>query len=266
MAEVATNVIHNVGNALNSINVSSEINYNKLRGLRLSVLKKVVDLFEENKENTAEFIANDAKGKMIPEIINEFLTYLTIKRDELVKETENVKDDIGHVQNIINMQQSYAKNILIEELQSPSKVLEDAIRMNRNALKRHNIEIVVEADELPMIKFDMHKVLQILINLISNAKHSYFNTEREKNLISCSIKIIDDKSIEFKIKDNGCGIKQENMEQIYNYGFTTRKDGHGFGLHNSSNTAKQLGGELSVSSDGEGKGAEFTLKVPISKK
>ncbi len=263
MAEVATNVIHNVGNALNSINISSEINYEKLKGLRLPVLKKVVDLLEENKDNAADFIANDPKGKMIPEIIKEILAYLTIERDELIKETGNIKDDIAHVQNIINMQQSYAKNILVEELQSPNKILEDAIRMNKNALKRHNIEITVEAEQIPKIKFDKHKVLQILLNLISNAKYSFFNTDQDKNLIFCSIKKRDDKNLEFIIKDNGCGIKKENLEQIYNYGFTTRKEGHGFGLHNSANTAKQLGGELSVFSDGEGKGAEFTLKVPV---
>ncbi len=263
MAEIATNVIHNVGNALNSINISSEITYEKLKTLRLSVLEKVVTLLDENKENHAQFIANDVKGKMLPDVIKQFFEYLLIEKDDLLKEIENIKNDILHIQNIVYMQQSYAKNVLVEELHSAQEIMEDAIRMNRNALHRHNIRIITEFDNIKKTKIDKHKVLQILLNLISNAKYSFLDSSQKSKTIVCSIKNIDNKFIELKIKDNGKGITKKNLNKIFNYGFTTRKDGHGFGLHNSANTARQIGGELSVISDGPNKGACFVLKLAI---
>jgi len=263
MAEIATNVIHNVGNALNSINISSEITYEKLKTLRLSVLEKVVTLLDENKENHAQFIANDVKGKMLPDVIKQFFEYLLIEKDDLLKEIENIKNDILHIQNIVYMQQSYAKNVLVEELHSAQEIMEDAIRMNRNALHRHNIRIITEFDNIKKTKIDKHKVLQILLNLISNAKYSFLDSSQKNKTIVCSIKNIDNKFIELKIKDNGKGITKKNLNKIFNYGFTTRKDGHGFGLHNSANTARQIGGELSVISDGPNKGACFVLKLAI---
>ncbi len=263
MAEIATNVIHNVGNALNSINISSEITYEKLKTLRLSVLEKVVTLLDENKENHAQFIANDVKGKMLPDVIKQFFEYLLVEKDDLLKEIENIKNDILHIQNIVYMQQSYAKNVLVEELHSAQDIMEDAIRMNRNALHRHNIRIITEFDNIKKTKIDKHKVLQILLNLISNAKYSFLDSSQKDKTVVCSIKNIDNKFIELKIKDNGKGIKKKNLNKIFNYGFTTRKDGHGFGLHNSANTAIQLGGELSVISDGPNKGACFILKLAI---
>jgi signal transduction histidine kinase len=66
--------------------------------------------------------------------------------------------------------------------------------------------------------------------------------------------------------DNGIGIPKENMDRIFGHGFTTRKDGHGFGLHSGALTAQELGGTLTVFSEGSGRGSKFTLELPIAEK
>ena len=65
--------------------------------------------------------------------------------------------------------------------------------------------------------------------------------------------------------DNGIGIPADNLTRIFGHGFTTRKEGHGFGLHSGALAAKELGGALTVESDGPGKGATFTLEFPIQR-
>jgi signal transduction histidine kinase len=66
------------------------------------------------------------------------------------------------------------------------------------------------------------------------------------------------------VRDNGVGILPENLTRIFGHGFTTKKDGHGFGLHSGALAAKQMNGALSVQSAGPGKGAAFTLELPIA--
>jgi signal transduction histidine kinase len=70
--------------------------------------------------------------------------------------------------------------------------------------------------------------------------------------------------VRVSVIDNGVGIPAENLTRIFNQGFTTRKDGHGFGLHSGALAARELGGSLHVHSDGAGQGASFTLELPLA--
>jgi signal transduction histidine kinase len=64
------------------------------------------------------------------------------------------------------------------------------------------------------------------------------------------------------VADNGVGIPKENLTRIFNHGFTTRKEGNGFGLHSGVLAAKEMGGRLVAAGEGTGHGATFTLKLP----
>jgi signal transduction histidine kinase len=112
-------------------------------------------------------------------------------------------------------------------------------------------------------KIDKHKVLQILVNLIRNAKHSFDGVKEDKKQITLGITKTDDR-LQIAITDNGIGIPPENLLRIFNHGFTTKKNGHGFGLHSGALTAKELGGTLTAFSEGTGRGSKFTLEFPIT--
>jgi len=64
--------------------------------------------------------------------------------------------------------------------------------------------------------------------------------------------------------DTGVGIEQENLTRIFSHGFTTKADGHGFGLHTSALAAKAMGGSITAHSEGSGKGATFIIELPLN--
>src|SRR5206468_3937091 len=125
------------------------------------------------------------------------------------------------------------------------------------------VQAVREFKDVPDVTVDKQKVLQILVNLIRNAKHACDETGRPDKRLTLGIANGNGR-IKISVRDNGVGIPPENLTRIFNHGFTTRKDGHGFGLHSSALAAKEMGGSLSVHSEGQGRGATFILELPVS--
>ena len=134
--------------------------------------------------------------------------------------------------------------------------------MNASALVRHGLEVVRDFQADPTINVERHKVLQVLVNLIRNAKYACDDSGRPDKKLTVRIQQTNDR-IQLAVIDNGVGIPPENLTRIFAHGFTTRKDGHGFGLHSGALVAKELGGSLSVQSDGPGLGAAFILEIPF---
>ena len=137
--------------------------------------------------------------------------------------------------------------------------------MNASALARHDIQVIKEFHETPPINVEKNKVLQILVNLVRNAKHSCDDSGRQEKQLTLRVTNGDDR-VRLSVADNGVGIPPENLTRIFSHGFTTKKDGHGFGLHSGALAPKELGGALLAHSDGPGKGAVFTLELPCSRK
>ena len=261
MAEVATSVLHNVGNVLNSVNVSSSLISEKIRNSKVVNLAKVVNLLQANEKNIGSFFTDDPKGKQIPGYLAGLTTHLTQEQEEILKEVNSLVDNIVHIKEIVAMQQDYAKSSGILESLQVAELVEDALRMNAGAMTRHNVKVVRDFADLPPVLTEKHKVLQILVNLIRNAKYACDESGRDDKWISLRVRNGDDR-IKISVIDNGVGIPAENLTRIFNHGFTTRKDGHGFGLHSGAISARELGGALVVFSEGIGHGATFTLEIP----
>jgi signal transduction histidine kinase len=146
---------------------------------------------------------------------------------------------------------------------SPADLVEDALNMNGASLNHHHIELVRQYSNTPAINVDKHKVLQILVNMIRNAKHACDETKRTDKRLTVAVGLADDRRVRISVIDNGIGISAENQPRIFNHGFTTRRDGHGFGLHSGALAAKEMGGCMTMHSDGMGLGATFTLELPL---
>jgi signal transduction histidine kinase len=127
---------------------------------------------------------------------------------------------------------------------------------------RHGVEVRREFEEVPLMDVEKHKILQILVNLVRNAKYACDESVRMDKLMTLRVTRNDD-LIKIAVIDNGIGIPPENLTRIFNHGFTTRKDGHGFGLHSAVLAAMEMGGSLKVHSDGVDQGASFTLEIPF---
>lgn len=264
MAEVATGVLHNVGNVLNSINVSATLVGEAAQKLEVSRLVRVCELLERHHADLGAFFKNDPKAGQIPRFLGALAGHLGSAQRSMLKEIQDLHKNIGHIKDIVAMQQSYAKVSGVAEEVPVLELVEDALRMNAEALARHDVTLVREFHTQQLVEVEKHKVLQILVNLIQNAKYACDDSGRaDKRLV---VRIEDDgERVEIAVSDNGVGIPPENLTRIFSHGFTTRKDGHGFGLHSGALAAKELGGALRVFSDGAGQGATFVLELPVGK-
>ncbi len=263
MAEVATGVLHNVGNVLNSVNVAAGIIMDRVETSRSANLDKLAALLTENENNLESFFSAGGKGKHLPGYIRTLAKQVAAERAEMTSELKQLQKHIEHIKTIVTMQQSYAKTSGVVETVSPVELIEDAVRINSGGLARHHVDILREYHEVPSIKIDRHKVLQILVNLIRNAKYACDESGKDERWIKLRL-VRTDNIIEICVIDNGVGISEENLTRIFNHGFTTRAEGHGFGLHSGALAAQELGGTLGAHSEGLGKGARFTLTIPVN--
>ena len=264
MAEVATGVLHNVGNVLNSVNVSAGLLRDRLHKSQIQNLLNATRLLQDNVADPAVFFTTDPRGQRLPSFLVKVSSHMAEEHSSWQTELDELGKNIEHIKEIVAMQQSYARLSGMTENLSAEELVEDALRMNDGALKQNGVQVVRAFQKVPLVKVDKHKVLQILINLIGNAKHSMDDTHRDDK--SMTVEILDTGTgrVEIKVRDNGLGISPENLTRIFQHGFTTKKDGHGFGLHSSVNAAREMGGDLTVHSDGPGTGATFTLELPAA--
>jgi len=262
MAEVASGVLHNVGNVLNSVNVSASVIRDNVRNSKADNLVRVVKMLEENKSNVAEFIGQDEAGKKIPKFLSLLADQLSSEKKNMYRELDELVNNIDHIKNVINMQQSYAGSYGVREKIKLSDLVEDAMRMNIQGIRRHGVKVIRSYTDIAQLYVDKHKVLQVIINIISNAKHAMVESDSEIRDLMIKISTDDDMAL-LEISDTGIGIAKEDISHLFEYGFKKRRDGHGFGLHHSAIVASELGGKISVESDGPGKGASFKLWLPF---
>ncbi len=262
MAEIATNVLHNVGNVLNSVNVSAILATDLAQKSKVSGLARVVALLHEHEHDLGQFIAADPRGKHLPVHLGHLAEHLKSEQATLVKELESIRANIEHIKDIVAMQQSYAKVGGAQEIVGVVDILQDSLRMNEGALKRHGVDVICAFEGEPLVNVDKHKVLQILVNLVRNAKYACEESHESQKRVTLSVSSANER-VRISIVDNGVGIAPENLTRIFNHGFTTRPSGHGFGLHSGALAARELGGALTVSSEGVGRGATFILELPL---
>lgn len=249
MAEIATNVLHNVGNVLNSVNISAELVTRKLRNSKTIGLTKAVKMMNEHAEDLGQFITHDEKGRLLPRYFNELVDSIAAEQAVLIDELAQLTKSIDHIKEIVTTQQTYAGAARLIEPLNVSDLFEDALRMNSGALSRHHVTVIKEYQDVPAIMGDKHRLLLILINLISNAKFAMSHTSEHPREMTLGIRILDETTLCLSVKDRGEGISPENLARIFNHGFTTRKDGHGFGLHSCALAAVEMNGRLYVHSD-----------------
>jgi signal transduction histidine kinase len=266
MAEVATDVLHNVGNVLNSVNVSVDFIKDKVANSKILNLNKVADMIAEHTDDLGTFLTEDARGKHIPSYLIEVAKLVDDERTDLGDKLNFLAKNIEHIKEIVRTQQAYARVGGVEVLTSIIDIIEDAVEINSTGLNRHGVKAVLELGELPKVCVDKQRVLQILVNLINNAKYAVKRTQGREKLITIRCKRHGEDRLQIEVSDNGIGISRENLDKIFRHGYTTKEGGHGFGLHSGALAAAEMGGRLAVDSDGPGHGATFTLELPFNSK
>ena len=265
MAEVAVGILHNLGNILNSVNVSINVIKENVDKSYIPKLICVIDLIEKNIDTIGDYITQDKKGKIIPEYLVSLAKALNTQHDTFSKEFINVEKYIRHINNIVDSQQRLAKSSNVISYFSPAEIIDDALNICQHQKGNKDIRYNKCFDRSLLINSDKNKLLQVLVNLFRNANESM---SKKNNYLKNEIKVILKKErkkyIKILVKDNGVGIEKENLSNIFSYGYTNKENGHGFGLHSCALFAKEMGGSLEVTSAGADKGATFTLTLPVN--
>ena len=267
MAEIATGVLHNIGNILNSVNVSVEEVMRIARTSKISGLIKANSMLSDNLNNVGEFISNDTKGQKLPEYYIKIGGILEKEFDQIITESRELGDKTRMMKEVISTQQAYAtaSGSFTEEFQV-SLLVEDALKVQKPSLTKWNVNVVKKYSNTPDVTAQKSKLLQVITNLIKNAKEAINENDdlnKHKEIV-IEIDLYNDNTVYISVYDNGCGIKEENLAKIFGHGFTTKESGHGFGLHSSANAMTEMGGSLTVSSDGDQQGSCFTVSIPVA--
>jgi C4-dicarboxylate-specific signal transduction histidine kinase len=221
----------------------------------------VVGVLREHQSDLGNFVTSHPQGKHLTTFLESLDRQLGAERAQIIQELESLGKNIEHIKDIVAMQQSYAVVGGVQEEVTVTDLVEDSLRLSVASLNRHRVEIIRDYSDASVISVDKHKALQILVNLVSNAKQACVESGRPDASLTLRTGRFGDR-VRVSVVDNGVGIPAENLTRIFNHGFTTRKTGHGFGLHSAALAARDLSGSLTVCSEGPGRGATFTLDLP----
>jgi two-component system, NtrC family, sensor kinase len=260
MADIANGVLHNIGNVLNSLNVGADVVDKRVSELSLPRLRQGIELMQANSQDLPGFFAG-RQGSLLPGFLKAVTEQLGNEQQTLRRELVDIKKHVDHIKDIVRSQQSYAGASGVLEFCMATELFEDAIKFLGDALVGTGVELIRDFQAAESINVEKTKLIQMLVNLIKNAKESILQQGADlKQVTLRTLSIGSD--IQFQVQDTGIGISQENISKIFAQGFTTKQNGHGFGLHASANQAKEMGGTLQVISDGPGKGATFVITLP----
>jgi NO-binding membrane sensor protein with MHYT domain/two-component sensor histidine kinase len=264
MAEVATGVLHSVGNVLNSLGVSASLVQSGLRESRAGNVQRIAALLTEQGDQIGKFIDGDERGRQIPSYLAQLGEHLTTEHKNLQREAQAIVVHVEHICKIVAAQQTYARRGGVSESVDVAELLDNAIALNFGAGAGTGVQINRRYDSVPPVALDRHKLIQILGNFLSNARHALKDRPEGQRVLTPCIRAQSADWLMIEVEDSGVGIDADALSRLFEFGFTTKADGHGFGLHSSAILAKELGGDVRGHSEGPGRGARFTLRLPLT--
>lgn len=267
-AEVATGVLHNVGNVLNSVNVAAAMIAQTVERSEVASLSRAGAMLDQHRTDLAQFLTRDDRGKHLTGFLVEVAKTIEDEQRALVRDLGVIRQGVDHIKNVIHMQQTHAKQTSVVERVRPTELVEAALLLHGESLARHGIQIERRFSDSGPMPLDRHRILEILVNLLANAKEAMRECPTGSRRLTLEVGPCPNRPaawVRFAVRDTGVGIAAEHLDRIFRHGFTTRKDGHGFGLHSAANAANAMGGALTASSPGPGWGATFELVLPPAK-
>jgi signal transduction histidine kinase len=262
MAAIATDVLHNVGNLLNSVMTSGYLIREQVMNSKIQEFYKANALLTAHLDDLENFVLENPKGKTLLKYYPALETALRGEQKVLLDQANRLSEKIETIRDVIVAQQSYASGATFHERMNITEVIEFSLKIASESIERHGIRIERQYAVSPVINIQKAKLMQVVTNIIKNAKDAMETIPRENRVLTIATWAHDDYAF-MSFKDAGCGITNENLEKVFLYGYTTKVTGHGFGLHSCANYMMEMHGSIRAESPGEGKGATFFLKLPI---
>ncbi|MDJ0834995.1 MAG: two-component regulator propeller domain-containing protein [Acidobacteriota bacterium] len=262
-AEFATTILHNIGNILNSLRISCDQGERTLRGTKLKQILRAMEMLKKNQDQP-DYLTEDPRGKLLPEYLLTAGSILSEEQQEVLTEFEEMSEKINLMKDIIETQQAHAKLSLMDEGQELNLIVENALKVQDEALERRHITLKTILGDVSLIKVQKTQLMHIIINLLKNAAEA-METVMDRDRVLTVETRQNGKTVQLVIRDTGVGIAAEHLKKMFSYGFTTKESGHGFGLHFCWRAMKEMGGTITVESEGRDMGAEFVMTFPASR-
>ena len=260
-AEVATGVLHNVGNVMNSVNVTAGMMRQKLKDQIHSQLNKAVTMLSEYEDDLGRFFTSDARRKhFMP-----FLRQLNDRSGDLLVEVQSLIENVDHVNSVVTAQRAHATTSAQESLCEPEEIIQSAIQITTESFRESRIKLNQSFDKINPVVLDKEKLLQVLVNLLSNARNAIDKAKSNQREVSINLRAEGCHEFKITVMDTGIGIAAADIEGIFSQGFLTRNTHrrYGSGLHHNAQVIQEMGGTLTATSGGKNQGASFQISLPI---
>jgi signal transduction histidine kinase len=264
MTEVAVGILHNIGNAVTPAKVGLFRLTNRmqqkplLRDLPAALIEiaSLIPLFDSISESEKERLLGIIE--LVPATIEE-------EYDLNAEEIEQIRRKLNHIDSIISLQMRYAQLFGdVESVDLPG-VVEDALTLLDDALQKTSTRIIKHFEPVPPVRVEKTKLIQIIVNLIKNGYEAMekfpvadrvlvLTIRRERKPTDCLV---------LSVKDNGIGFAPDMQQKLFQFGYSTKAKGSGFGLHSCANYLIARNGSISAHSEGLNKGAEFVVRLAV---
>ncbi|MCB1050437.1 MAG: GHKL domain-containing protein [Acidobacteria bacterium] len=261
-AEISMSVLHNVGNAINSLNVATNVLLEKVEGIVPKLAARIAQKLEEERENLEQLVQR-ADGKKMLQSLPELIKVAGERRDAVMREVSDLRSSVHHVNAIVSAQEDQISGIQLREQIELTEILDTSLKIMMPLIHKHQIQLEKRYGPPIHMTLEGNKLLQIIINLLKNACEAIVEAKPDQPKISLHAEQTEEAVI-LEISDNGIGYDSSIRQRMFTLGFTTKLEGHGFGLHYCALAVKDLNGQLETQSAGLYKGSTFTITLSIS--
>jgi len=228
--------------------------------LRPERVEQVAALLASHRVDIATFLTEDVRGKYLPDYLLAIAQQLKDNSSGLDAALGEINRHVRLLRDIISAQQSLIPMGGSLEPTDLRDLIEVALLVQAPDFAQ--IEIQRMFEDLPLVLTDRHKLLQIIVCYVSNARDAMLLGGAAPPRVVLRLYRDGDDAV-FSIQDTGLGMSEETLSHLWEFGFTTKRNGHGFGLHASVKAARDIGAVLRADSAGLAKGACFSARLPL---
>lgn len=264
MSEIASEMLHNIGNAVNSVNCSASQLEERLKGSKITGLRRSADLLRDQSDtqNLNNFFTSDSRGPKLVQYLIDLTAVMEQERTENQEEVSRLRETARHISDIIAAQQSYANRSDFRHEVNLNQVVNELLTINQELIRALEVQVELDVPELPELMLNKSKLTQVLVNLIRNSIQAMQAQPSDNRKLKLACQVVNENDLEIEVTDSGIGFDQEIQSKLFTHGFTTKSTGNGLGLHYCANAIREIGGHIAAQSPGPGLGATFRIRIP----
>ncbi len=264
MAEMAANLMHQVGNNLNNMVSSAEqVVLLADGGQPIELLQRLNGLLEEHETDLATFLTEDERGRKLPDALRRLVGHLAEWRHEIHGESVQLATQVDKLGEVLRAQEQFLQVPRFKTKTDINQTVAEMLEMEETYFKNQGIFVRSELNPLPPLSLEKPRLCHVLLFVLKNAAEALLQHEQlSTRWISVETNLDEDGCV-ITVEDNGIGMDRNQLQHMYREGYSTKENHLGFGLHYCGNTMREMGGRIEIDSAGVARGARVRLWLPL---